>query len=68
MISFDRNTPVLLIVYNRPNTTEKVLERIREARPKRLYVAADAPKCDADIERSDIVRDFISDCNKNDKC
>lgn len=61
MISFDRNTPVLLIVYNRPNTTEKVLERIREARPKRLYVAADAPKCDADIEECTKVQSLFDD-------
>lgn len=61
MISFDRNTPVLLIVYNRPNTTEKVLERIREARPKRLYVAVDAPKCDADIEECTKVQSLFDD-------
>lgn len=37
-------TPVLLILFNRPDTTARVLERIREARPKRLFVAADGPR------------------------
>ncbi len=36
--------PVLLIVFNRPDTTTKVFEAIRIARPKKLYVSADAPR------------------------
>lgn len=40
------NTPVLLIVFNRPATTRRVFESIRAARPKRLYVAADGPRAD----------------------
>lgn len=36
--------PVLLIVFNRPDTTIKVFERIREVRPKYLYVGADGPR------------------------
>jgi len=38
------NVPLLFIVFNRPNTTKKVFERIREAKPRRLYVAADGPR------------------------
>lgn len=34
---------VLLLVYNRPHLTSQVLKAIRQARPKRLYVAADGP-------------------------
>ena len=37
-------TPVLFLVFNRPQTTEKVFEAIRRAAPKKLYVAADAPR------------------------
>jgi len=38
------HTPVLLIVFNRPDTTARVFEAIRLARPERLYVAADGPR------------------------
>jgi GR25 family glycosyltransferase involved in LPS biosynthesis len=42
---YTRNeAPVLLIIFNRPDTTEKVFEAIRRAKPKRLYVSADAPR------------------------
>ncbi|MDH4094675.1 MAG: hypothetical protein OEV81_07790 [Betaproteobacteria bacterium] len=37
-------TPVLLLAFNRPETTARVFEAIREARPARLYVAADGPR------------------------
>lgn len=35
---------VLFIVFNRPETTRRVFESIRSARPPRLYVAADGPR------------------------
>lgn len=38
------NTPVLFIVFNRPDTTERVFEAIRKAKPKQLFVAADGPR------------------------
>ena len=37
-------TPVLLLIFNRPDTTQEVLAAIRQARPSRLYVAADGPR------------------------
>ncbi len=37
-------TPVLFLVFNRPDTTRQVFEAIRQARPTRLYVAADGPR------------------------
>ncbi|MBA4056200.1 MAG: nucleotide-diphospho-sugar transferase, partial [Marivirga sp.] len=37
-------TPVLLLIFNRPDTTRRVFEAIRKARPKRLFVAADGPR------------------------
>jgi hypothetical protein len=36
--------PVLLIAFNRPQKTTRVLESIRKARPSRLYVAIDGPR------------------------
>jgi hypothetical protein len=37
-------TPVLFVIFNRADTTRKVFEAIREAKPPRLYVAADGPR------------------------
>lgn len=37
-------TAVLFVVFNRPETTQVVFEAIREAKPPRLYVAADGPR------------------------
>ncbi|MEW5803375.1 MAG: glycosyltransferase family 2 protein [bacterium] len=37
-------TPVLFLTFNRPETTGKVFEAIRKARPLRLFVAADGPR------------------------
>lgn len=38
------NTPVLFLIFNRPALTEQVFAAVREARPARLYVAADGPR------------------------
>lgn len=40
----ETKSPVLFIVFNRPNETRAVFDALRAARPKRLYVAADAPR------------------------
>ena len=36
--------PVLLVAFNRPDTTQHVIQAIREVRPTRLYVAVDAAR------------------------
>jgi hypothetical protein len=46
-----RATPVLFLVFNRPETTEKVFQRIRQAKPRRLFVSADGPRLNKDGER-----------------
>ena len=38
------NTPVLFLIFNRPETTEQVFSAIKKARPLRLYIAADGPR------------------------
>jgi len=38
--------PVLLLVFNRPDTTTEVFEAIRRARPQQLFVAADGPRAE----------------------
>lgn len=37
-------TSILLLVFNRPDTTEKVFLKIREIQPSRLFIAADGPR------------------------
>jgi hypothetical protein len=37
-------TPVVLAIFNRPETTARVFEQIRGARPQRLLVIADGPR------------------------
>ena len=41
---YKTQSAVLFLIFNRPETTVKVFERIRAAQPARLYVAADAPR------------------------
>jgi hypothetical protein len=36
--------PVVLFVFNRPHLTTQIFERIRQARPRRLFVVADGPR------------------------
>lgn len=38
------NTPVLFLVFNRLETTQRVFEQIRLAKPKRLYISCDGPR------------------------
>lgn len=51
-------SPVLFMVFNRPHTTQRVFDAIRQARPPRLYVAADGPRPsrDGEARRCDEVR------------
>ena len=70
-------SPVALILFRRPERTARVFERIREARPERLFLIADGPRpgnaedargCEearAVVERVDwpceVVRDFADE-------
>lgn len=40
------NSPILFLIFNRPDTTEKVWQIITKAKPPRLYIAADGPRLD----------------------
>ncbi len=43
-------TPITFIIFKRPHTTAKVFERIRQIRPKKLFVIADGPRSDREGE------------------
>jgi hypothetical protein len=46
MTASELRTPVALLIFNRPETTARVFERVREARPPKLLVVADGPRPD----------------------
>lgn len=56
------NTPILLITFNRPEHTRKVLERILSQSPKDLYIFQDGPRPgnEQDLLKCQKVRDVIT--------
>ena len=60
------NTPlksaVLFLVFNRPDTTIHVFEKIRQAKPSKLYVASDGPRegYNGEIEKVAKVREIAT--------
>ena len=54
------NTPLLFIVFNRPDLTIKVFEKIRQAKHPKLYIACDGPRVghDGEKEKVDQVREI----------
>ncbi|MBU1217147.1 nucleotide-diphospho-sugar transferase [bacterium] len=55
------NTAVLFLVFNRLDTTKQVFESIRQAKPPRLYIAADGARetKDGEVQRVNAVRDYV---------
>lgn len=43
-MSYLLKTPILLLIFNRPDKTKKVFEKIRKVKPPRLYIAADGAR------------------------
>jgi len=56
-------TPVLLIAFNRPESTARVLRVLAEVRPEKLYVACDGPRQDRpdDTPRCELVRALVAE-------
>jgi len=56
-----KNTPILFLIFNRPDTTAQVFEAIARAKPRRLFVAADGPRPgkEGDAEKCQAVREII---------
>ncbi|MGJ5675494.1 MAG: glycosyltransferase family 2 protein [Nostochopsis sp.] len=54
-------TPVALFIFNRPDTTQKVLTAIRQAKPPQLLVVADGPRPDRpdDVNKCEAARAMI---------
>jgi hypothetical protein len=58
-MTFD--VPILFLIFNRPDTTARVFEKIREIKPQRLFIAADGPRPTKEGEREKCqeVRDLV---------
>lgn len=58
--SFD--VPILFIIYNRPDLTAKTFAKIREMRPKYLFIGADGPNLNkkGDMEKCQKTREIVS--------
>lgn len=59
------DVPILFIIFKRYYTAIKVFERIKEVKPKKLYVAADGPRDLQEKEMCDKTRDIIKQVDWN---
>lgn len=68
-MNYQFDTPILFIIFNRPDLTSQVFGQIRKLKPKHLFIAADGPRVDSDndIEKCNETRAIISlidwECN-----
>lgn len=51
--------PVALFVFKRTSTLEAIVERIRNAKPTKLYIIADGPRNDEEKDATDACRAFV---------
>lgn len=58
-------TPILFLIFNRPDTTQRVFEMIKKLRPKQLFVAADGARSDrhGEREKCEVTRAIINQIN-----
>lgn len=65
MEEFILKKPLLFMVFNRPEKTEKVFSQIKKVRPMKLYLSCDAPRIGYpnDQTKVDQVKSIISDIN-----
>lgn len=63
MNSLVLKTPVLFIIFNRPDTTRQVFNRIKQAKPQQLFIAADGPRphVPGELEKCRQTRDIIKE-------
>ena len=57
---YELNTPVVFFLFLRPDTTQRVFERIAQAKPKQLFVVADGPRNLDEAEKCHATRAIIN--------
>lgn len=60
MLAYNKNTPVLFLIFNRPNITKTTFEVIKKSQPKRLYIAADGPRTREEAVLCNKAREIIN--------
>ncbi len=61
-----RNVPVLILAYNRPIYTKKLIEALKKIKPKNIYISCDGPKNNQeDINNCNQTRDVFNSINWN---
>lgn len=63
MLADTMDTPILFIIFNRPETTRQVFGAIRRAKPKQLFIAADGPRANkpGEQERCEQTRAVVAE-------
>ncbi len=59
--------PILFIIFNRPDTTQKVFNEIKKVKPAKLYISADGPRENIleDLEKCQVTRNIIKQIDWN---
>jgi hypothetical protein len=53
------DTPIVLLIFRRPELTQRVFAQIAAARPRQLFIVADGPRSEADAERCAAARAVV---------
>ncbi len=61
MLTYQVESPILFLIFNRPETTEIVFQLIKKVQPKKLFIAADGPRKTSfkDIELCSKTREIV---------
>ncbi len=59
------SVPVLFIIFNRPDTTRKVFDQIRNAKPSSLFIAGDGPRNESETVIVKETREIVSEIDWN---
>ncbi len=65
MFPYNTNTPILFLIFNRPDTTRQVFSQIRKAKPQWLYIAADGPRSSEEKQVCEQVREIATTVDWN---
>ena len=58
-MQFQLTTPVAFFIFNRPDVTLKVFERIRDAKPQKLFIIADGARFMEEEDKCNKARSII---------
>lgn len=59
------NTPVLFLIYKRPESTRQVFEQIRKIKPLKLFIVADGPRSKSEEQLCSKARNIVSEVDWN---